>query len=341
MFLEDVWYLAMPARRLKRGKTVPLQVAGQPLLFGRKSDGGVFALRDLCPHRAMPLSYGAFDGTEVECAYHGWRFDGTGACTHVPALPSDSKRDCSRIRVKHYPCRDSQGMIWVYLGEESADMPDPPVIPDIGARGPQLQYSVALPCNADHGIVGLIDPAHGPFVHRSWWWRNGKKFRDKQKKFAPTENGFVMVRHTPSSNSPAYKLMGLGKPIDTEITFRLPGVRMEFVRIGDKRFVGLTAVTPVTETESRMHHAIYWTAPQVSIARPFLWLFMRLFLNQDRDAFRRQSEGLAYDPPLMLFEDADMQARWYFQLKADWPKAKKEGRPVNNPAKEMPLRWRS
>ena len=37
----------------------------------------------------------------------------------------------------------------------------------------KLAYLTAeLPCSVDHGIIGLMDPAHGPFVHQAWWWRS-------------------------------------------------------------------------------------------------------------------------------------------------------------------------
>ncbi len=51
---------------------------GAPLLLGRTTEGTVFALRDICPHRAMPLRYGRFDGHEIACPYHGWRFGPDG-----------------------------------------------------------------------------------------------------------------------------------------------------------------------------------------------------------------------------------------------------------------------
>src|SRR5947199_10347159 len=31
--------------------------------------------------------------------------------------------------------------------------------------------SCELPSHIDHGIIGLMDPAPGPFVHQSWVWR--------------------------------------------------------------------------------------------------------------------------------------------------------------------------
>ena len=67
-------------------------------------------------------------------------------------------------------------------------------------------------------IVGLMDPAHGPYVHQQWWWRSAKRQLDKAKLFEPRELGFSMARHAPSKNSRAYRLLG-GQP-ETEITFQ-------------------------------------------------------------------------------------------------------------------------
>jgi hypothetical protein len=43
----------------------------------------------------------------------------------------------------------------------------------------------------------------------------------------------------------------------------------------------------------------------------------------------------------MLINDADMQAKWYYQLKAEYAKARAENRPFANPVTERVLRWRS
>ncbi|HLJ43548.1 MAG TPA: Rieske 2Fe-2S domain-containing protein, partial [Candidatus Binataceae bacterium] len=69
--LREIWYYAMPAAEVKPGRLVPRVYLGEPLLFGRAADGAPFVLRDLCPHRGIPLHYGRFDGSEIECAYHG------------------------------------------------------------------------------------------------------------------------------------------------------------------------------------------------------------------------------------------------------------------------------
>jgi phenylpropionate dioxygenase-like ring-hydroxylating dioxygenase large terminal subunit len=57
-------------------------------------------------------------------------------------------------------------------------------------------------CGPDHAVVGLMDPAHGPFVHRAWWWRSRRSIHEKEKRFEPAPLGFRMCRHAPSANSP-------------------------------------------------------------------------------------------------------------------------------------------
>jgi phenylpropionate dioxygenase-like ring-hydroxylating dioxygenase large terminal subunit len=69
------WYPALRTSELRAGKTAKAMLLGVPVLVGRKNDGKLFAMRDLCPHRGIPLSAGWFDGETVTCKYHGWRFE--------------------------------------------------------------------------------------------------------------------------------------------------------------------------------------------------------------------------------------------------------------------------
>src|SRR5271169_3356367 len=80
-FLWGFWYPALPSDRVRVRKLERAQLLEIPLVLGRDAAGKPFALRDVCPHRAFPLSFGQFDGKTVECAYHGWQFDAhTGQC---------------------------------------------------------------------------------------------------------------------------------------------------------------------------------------------------------------------------------------------------------------------
>ncbi len=346
-FLRDIWYFAVPGHEIAPGSVQHKVLAGEPVMLGRTAGGEAFAVRDICPHRGVPLSAGRMVETKgeptVECPYHGWRFGTDGVCRMIPSLVDGQDTDPSRISVTRYPVRELQGNLWIWLPSDlrhpSEPSHEPPVMPGIGDRTAGLVEKMTFHCHVDHAVIGLMDPAHGPFVHQSWWWRNQASIHEKAKNFAPAEFGFSMVAHKPSSNSLAYRI--LGTDIETEITFRLPGVRVEQIRAGKHTVVGLTTVTPIGPMETEITQSFFWTVPWLSWAKPVARRFIRYFLKQDGDMVDLQQEGLKFEPRLMLINDADVQAKWYFGLKAEWDKARAEARAFKNPVPETVLRWRS
>jgi phenylpropionate dioxygenase-like ring-hydroxylating dioxygenase large terminal subunit len=312
---------------------------GEPILIGRDAAGVAFALRDLCPHRGMPLAAGRFDGKEIECCYHGWRFDTSGHCVAIPALVPGQAFTPDRVHVRTYLVREMQGNLWVYFGDDPSEAPEIPLVNGFDGQAPDLVESVSFTAAIDHAVVGLMDPAHGPFVHRAWWWRSRRSIQAKAKAFAPSPFGFTMSCHTPSANSRAYRLLG-GVP-ETEIAFRLPSARVEHIRAGRHRVANLTAITPIDAQETEINHCVYWTSPWLTALKPFLRHYVRAFLYQDRAIMQRQQQGLRYDPPLTLIDDADTQAKWYYRLKREYRRARAEGRPFANPIEPRTLQWRS
>mgnify|MGYP003384665711 CR=1 FL=1 len=133
-FLREMWYFAAASADLKHGKTVAKQMLGEPVLIGRDSSGKVFAMRDICPHQAVPLSDGHFDGKEISCCFHGWRFDTSGTCTAIPSLVDDQKFPLCKIKTKSYLCREVRGTVWVYFGDKTDDLPEVPEAPGLGEQ---------------------------------------------------------------------------------------------------------------------------------------------------------------------------------------------------------------
>ena len=343
LFLRNVWYYALPSQHLKVEALKPLEILGEPIVFFRNQDGKVAAIRNICPHRGIPLSYGQVVGDTVECPYHGWKFNGSGVCTEIPSLCADQELDCSKIKIKSYFIEEKQGNIWIFMGDKDFDLKLAPPIPEMksfaGDKLPNFIEVTSFPCHLDHAVIGLMDPAHGPFVHKSWFWRSQRSIHEKKKQFGPVDFGFRMIRHQPSKNSRAYKILG-GEPT-TEITFSLPSVRIEHVEVGAKSFYAFTALTPVNEKETRVHQLAYWDISWLTLAKPFVRWFTKVFLYQDQDAVTKQQEGLRYDPSLMLIKDADTQAKWYFSLKKEWQECLEQKRPFQNPVKETTLAWKS
>jgi hypothetical protein len=66
------------------------------------------------------------------------------------------------------------------------------------------------------------------------------------------------------------------------------------------------------------------------------------FVEQDRRTMELQAEGLKHSPHLMLIDDADRPAKWYFGLKAAYLEAKRTGAEMKHPlAGPVMLKWRS
>lgn len=126
--LLGFWYPAVPSDRLASGSMRGLQMAGLPIVLSRDREGRLGAMRDICPHRGMPLSFGRFDGERVECPYHGWQFDTKGRCRRIPALPDGSPLQIDKVGIATYPVEEADGMIWLYLPDErGTDIQLPPV----------------------------------------------------------------------------------------------------------------------------------------------------------------------------------------------------------------------
>ena len=215
----------------------------------------------------------------------------------------------------------------------------PPAFPGVVGTRPQIVERMDFDSHVDHAIVGLMDPAHGPYVHQQWWWRSASRQLDKAKRFEPRDLGFAMVRHAPSKNSRAYRLLG-GAP-QTEITFRLPGLRWEHVTVGRRQVLALTCLTPTTAAKTRITQILWSDHWAFSLLKPVIRMGARRFLHQDGDMVNLQNEGLRYDPPLLWIDDADRQAKWYQALKREWAASRAEGRAFVNPVREAVLRWRS
>lgn len=349
--LWGFWYSALRSNQLHGRKLERAMLLDVPLVLGRDAHGKPFALRDVCPHRAFPLSFGQFDGTSVECAYHGWQFDAhTGQCRTIPSLTPDSKLKCDRIYAGAFPCEERDGQIWAFMANAEGRAPEnppppPPQLPTFSAKYQTAHLWADLPCGVDQAIIGLMDPAHGPFVHQAWWWRSRRSIREKSKQFEPIPLGFRMSAHAPSANSAPYKILKFitGEPATTMIDFVLPNQRFEQIRAGRYWLSSRTTVTPVRNNLCRLDFVAAWNIlPWIPIVSFIINVFGPRFIRQDTEVIKKQALGLRYEDRMMLVDDADRQARWYFELKAAHLESQRTGAPLRHPLSgPVTLRWRS
>jgi phenylpropionate dioxygenase-like ring-hydroxylating dioxygenase large terminal subunit len=338
VFLRDLWYMPALASSLRPGQMRREMLLGEPVLLGRMKDGRLFALRDICPHRGVPLSAGRImpEGS-VECPYHGWRFKGDGQCSKIPSLTGQETLDIDKIKVRSYPVREQDGLIWVYMAAKPGLLPKSEPPRANSSHPMRWTETQTFRCGIDHAVIGLMDPAHGPYVHAHWWWK--KTPRVKEKHYAPLPNGFVMTPHKPSK--PVYSLLG---DVTTEITFELPSTRFEIIRgklLGISfKVVGMTVCTPRDAETTDIIQSFWWPG-WLNFIYPFFWILGPTFIGDDRKIVELQREGLKFNPNLMLIQDSDQPAIWYHRVKKAWADSVEKGTEFVNPVQERTLRWKS
>jgi len=159
----DYWYPLAWSREVKRGKTHAVRFAGDPIVLARSEAGKVFALEDRCAHRQVPLSGGVVDGEAIRCGYHGWTYDCSGKCIDVPYLG----RERLPNGVRAYPCRESEGLIFVFPGD--ATLAESTPLPPLGSVADKAyktrRFGREVGCHYSFMHENLMDMNH-QFLHR-------------------------------------------------------------------------------------------------------------------------------------------------------------------------------
>ena len=84
------------------------------------------ALADACWHRLAPLSMGKLVGKdEIQCPYHGIRYNSAGRCVSMPAQETINPS----ATVPSFPVIERYRYVWVWLGDPT--LADPDLIPDM------------------------------------------------------------------------------------------------------------------------------------------------------------------------------------------------------------------
>ena len=162
----NAWYVAAWDYEITAKGILARTIAGRPLALYRTQDGRPVALADACWHRLAPLSQGTLVGNdEIQCPYHGLRYNPAGRCTGMPAQETLNP---SAV-VPSFPIVERYRYLWVWLGDPT--QADPALIPDMHQMdSPDWAgdgETIAAPCNYQLVLDNLMDLTHEEFVHSS------------------------------------------------------------------------------------------------------------------------------------------------------------------------------
>jgi phenylpropionate dioxygenase-like ring-hydroxylating dioxygenase large terminal subunit len=175
--IRNQWYALLESNEVKT-KPVGMTRMGEKMVFWRDQAGKVHCAVDKCPHRGIQISLGKIVEGALQCPFHGFEYDPSGKCIHVPANGRDGVIP-SILRLNTYPTYEAHGFIWVWWGQEPPiDLEEPPFFENLDEN---FEYSSAQDLWDTHYsrvLENQLDVVHLPFIHRRTIGRGGRTVVD-------------------------------------------------------------------------------------------------------------------------------------------------------------------
>jgi len=184
------WYPVVWAQDLMPLKPTKVTLFDVDYVVAKLSDQEVVALVDACPHKGASLSEGRVTASNfIQCAYHGWSFNGTdGNCVEIPQVVAsigltatndgkvnkqqtmDAMMGGDRACSTAIPTMISaEGMVWLFPGgnlEKALLAPPPPTVPESLSKGYIVTTSIRdFPVDYSLLLENILDADHGVFAH--------------------------------------------------------------------------------------------------------------------------------------------------------------------------------
>ncbi len=166
------WQLAGRAEQVREaGQFFTAQVANEPVLVVRGSDGVLRAMSNVCRHRAGPVAKGEGKRPVLQCGYHGWTYSLEGRLLATPEMDGIQSFDRASCVLPEFRVEEWNELVFVaidsaqslreFLGTLADDMPRHDY------RGFRLaaRKDWEIACNWKVYVDNYLEGYHIPMVH--------------------------------------------------------------------------------------------------------------------------------------------------------------------------------
>jgi len=259
--LDDHWFVACRSEAL-RDRPVAFTLQGVPLVLFRGEGGRPGALEDRCPHRNAPLSAALLRGRELECAYHGWRFDTSGRCVSVPGLTGPPKAPAFSARA--FACLEQDDRVWVYSTPGAPPRREPFRFPNLAESGYATLHRVfRVRAGLQAALENTLDVPHTAFVHGGLFRTDRRRSEVEVvvRRFADRCEAEFIGEERPRGL--AGRLLAPRGGVVTHVDrFLLPSIAQVEYRLGQASHLLITsAMTPVEESLTQLSVAVTFRLP--------------------------------------------------------------------------------
>lgn len=292
MNFKDFWYIVAQAKELKRDNIIAARVLGEWLAVFRDQSGKAVALEDRCLHRCARLSKGKARAGRLQCAYHGWTYDGCGS---VIQAPSEGEKLKPKPSARSFQVCEVDDYVYARLSDSIGESPKPFRIPFYKAEGwAALRLKNLFQNTVTNCAENFVDIPHTAFVHP-------KIFRvTKNEKLTATverKGGMVSVNYRGERANLglfSWFLNARAKEIEHTDAFFMPNVTsVDYTFSERRRFIITSQSIPISEEETLVYTDLtYNYGIWNRLAKPIIRRQAQTIINQDIEILGNQMETI-------------------------------------------------
>jgi phenylpropionate dioxygenase-like ring-hydroxylating dioxygenase large terminal subunit len=281
--IPNQWYAVLESREVRKGKLTGVTRMGENLVFWRGQNGQAACLRDQCAHRGAAFSKGTLQENKVRCPFHGFEYDGSGRCTHIPARGRNA-RIPEAMQVQTYPLREAHDFIWLWWGQPQEDYPPLPWFEDLDTSFSYGRDGDLWPVHYSRAIENQLDVFHLPFVHDTTIGRGNRVVADGPVTHLEDNHLQVWVTNRQENGQTGKMPREMSEPQGPALLhFLFPHIWMN--RLSDD-FRIVIAFVPVDNAHTRFYLRYYQRFVRLPILKQIVnWMTVigsRVILRQDR-----------------------------------------------------------
>jgi phenylpropionate dioxygenase-like ring-hydroxylating dioxygenase large terminal subunit len=300
MNVKDFWYIVAESKDLQNDKVIEARLFDEWLALFRDESGKAVAIEDCCLHRCAQLSKGFVKQGKLQCAYHGWVYNGEGVVTEIPSegKPQAGAKPSHR-RARRFQVCESDDYIYACPADPAsaltAEQIRPFRIPFYKEKGwAAIRLKNLFHNNVTNCAENFVDIPHTAFVHP-------KIFRVSQNErltaTVQRKNGTVSVSYKGErANLGIFSrfLNSQGREIEHTDSFFMPNVTSVDYLFGDnRRFIITSQSIPLNEEETMVYTDLtYNYGIWNRLARPVIRWQAQTIINQDIEILGNQMKTI-------------------------------------------------
>ena len=260
-----------------------------------RTNEGVKAVSNVCPHRGASLHLGRFRDDSIQCPYHGWEFDCDGNLIKIPTTKNKPKCKLDSLNL-----REHGGFVWIDDGDI---VPSERCGPLYSSNWVKIYGGIELDGSIDKWLMNATDISHINFVHRFGDEDNGSI----DNVSIGIDENYIKCKTGVNSKATNTFTEHMQPEDKTSVTttFRFPSSNQVWIKMKKPyEFITFTTYTPISSNKTMINWCLLYPKGNV-LTDNFI---TRTYFDKQMYVTIKQDERVVSSIPLLFESDMNVSA---------------------------------